>query len=129
MDVVYLFYENGNIRIPFYNYDKNLFSKLVGKRIGFWDHSQSQYIVKSEYADTLINDVLAGKPYVEVEKHPETPIIVGGFLNQPQALDFLNDAAAVPLQTLRTDDKASAVRRPLPDMFSPSWQAKLEADY
>jgi site-specific recombinase XerD len=126
MDVVYLFYENGNIRIPFYNYDKNLFLKLVKTRIGFWDHAQRQYIVKSEDGDTLISDILAGKPYVEVEKHPETPIIVGGFLNQPQVLGFLNKAAAAPLQT--ADDNAGAVRRPLPEMFSPSWQAKLEAE-
>ncbi|MDR1596281.1 MAG: site-specific integrase [Treponema sp.] len=126
MDVVYLFYENGNIRIPFYNYDKNLFSKLVKTRIGFWDRSQSQYIVKSEYGDTLISDVLADRPYVEVEKHPETPIIVGGFLNQSQTLDSLNETAAASLQT--TDDKAGALRRSLPDKFSPTWQARLEAE-
>jgi site-specific recombinase XerD len=125
MDVVYLFYENGNIRIPFYNYDKSLFLKLVKTRIGFWDRSRSQYIVKSEYGDTLISDVFAGRPYVEVEKHPETPIIVGGFLNQSQTFDFPNEAAA-SLQTM--DDKADVLHRPLPDMFSPSWQAKLEAE-
>jgi site-specific recombinase XerD len=127
MDVVYLFYENGNIRIPCYNYDKNLFLKFAETRIGFWDRSQSQYIVKSEYGDTLISDVLAGRPYVEVEKHPETPIIVGGFLNQSQTLDSLNEAAAAPLQT--TDgNKEGTLHRPLPDMFSPSWQDKLEAE-
>jgi hypothetical protein len=29
MDVVYLFYEKGSIRIPFYNYDGNLLSRLA----------------------------------------------------------------------------------------------------
>jgi hypothetical protein len=82
MDVVYLFHENGKIRIPFYNYDKELFSNLIKTRIGSWDPSQSQFIVKSEYGDTLIRQVFMGRPYVEVEKEPQTPIIIGGVLSK-----------------------------------------------
>ncbi|WP_010256572.1 tyrosine-type recombinase/integrase [Treponema primitia] len=126
MDVVYLFYENKNIRIPFYNYDKNLFSKLIKTRIGDWDPVRSQFIVKSEYGDTLISQVLANRPYMEVEKSPETPIIVGGFLNQNPTLCLLDDDTDAPAHIM--DDIPCIEHHPLPDMFSQSWQVKLEAE-
>jgi hypothetical protein len=39
MDIVYLFFEQHHIRIPFYNYDKNLFSALFNSRLGRWEHT------------------------------------------------------------------------------------------
>jgi site-specific recombinase XerD len=133
MDVVYLFHENGKIQIPFFDYDKNLFEKLIGTRLGFWDHPHHQYTVNSIYGDKLIKQLPADRPYVEVEKSPDAPIVINGFLNQKGAPDFLDEDTADPLQTeYRHLPAFSAVRHSaggsLPGMFSGAWSEKLEAE-
>ncbi|GHV88672.1 hypothetical protein AGMMS50267_10320 [Spirochaetia bacterium] len=148
MDVVYLFYKNGDIQIPFYDYDKALYSKLAKTRLGHWDFFQRQYVVKSEYGNRLINQALTGIPCVEVEKTPETPIIVTSFRypEQPPVLldegssdrvsaDLLSvDLRSVDLLSVnhRADPlkirHSTPAARPLPNKFSEIWQTKLETE-
>jgi hypothetical protein len=47
MDVVYLFYENSGVRIPFFDYDADLFSRLCSSRLGHWDNPRQQYVIAS----------------------------------------------------------------------------------
>jgi site-specific recombinase XerD len=37
MEVIYLFHENQSIRIPFYDYDEDLFNRLIRTKLGVWD--------------------------------------------------------------------------------------------
>jgi site-specific recombinase XerD len=87
VDVVYFFYDDGQIRIPFYDYDGGLFARLVRTESGFWDYHNHQYIVKSEYAvKMIIHRALSGIPRVEVKNSegqgsPQEPVI-SGFLGR-----------------------------------------------
>jgi site-specific recombinase XerD len=125
MDVVYLFHEDGKIRVPFYNYDKELFSKFMKARIGYWDHPRSQFIAKPEYGDRLIHAVLTDRPYVEVEKSAARPLVIGGFFDREQ------DAESVDNESVQRDpaDRIPAMPvRPLPDLFTELWRTKLETE-
>ena len=42
MEVVYLFYESGVIRIPFLDYDQRLFRMLVSVGGGTWDNTRKR---------------------------------------------------------------------------------------
>ena len=80
MDVIYLFFEEAEIRIPFYDYDRNLFSRLTGSGLGHWDPAVKHYIISSHnYNYVLFQDIFSGTPFVEVSKEPENPVIVHDF--------------------------------------------------
>jgi site-specific recombinase XerD len=88
VDVVYFFYDDEQIRIPFYDYDGGLFTKLIRMESGFWDYHNHQYIVKSEYiVKMIIHRALSGIPRVEVKNiegkgSPQEPL-VSGFFGRP----------------------------------------------
>jgi site-specific recombinase XerD len=127
MDVVYLFYEADRIRIPFYDADKPLFSKFVETKVGAWDPSRNHFIVKSALGNMLINRVLEGKTYVEVDKPPYKSVIVGGFFNQsppPRS----SEGGGPLLPRSKAAEPAGVEFRPLPEMFSILWREKLEEE-
>ncbi|MDR1836988.1 MAG: integrase, partial [Treponema sp.] len=63
MDVVYVFFANENIRIPFYNYDKELFTQLIKSNMGHWDNSNQQFTIStSKYDKEKMINALSGKP-------------------------------------------------------------------
>jgi len=93
MNVVYLFYENGHIRIPLYQYDRNLFDKLLNactpdstnsffRPALQWDVSRRQFIANAKGREALLA-LLNGKVCVEVEKDMANPVLVSGFMNVP----------------------------------------------
>ena len=82
MNTVYLFFENENIRIPFFDYDKGLFDQLIKSRMGRWENKDQQYhIARSSYESAKIKAILDGRTYVEVGKEPDNPVLVNGFFN------------------------------------------------
>ncbi|MDR0785527.1 MAG: site-specific integrase [Treponema sp.] len=82
MDVVYLFHEvdqraNARIRVPFYDYDKPLFMRLV-QNGGYWDAPHGQFILPELH---MLNRIFSGV-YVEVN-YGRTPVVVArGFLGR-----------------------------------------------
>jgi site-specific recombinase XerD len=88
VDVIYFFYDDGQIRIPFYDYDKGLFTKLIRTECGFWDYPNHQYIVKSEYIEnTMFGRMFSGIPRVEVKSGQakggsQETVVVNGFLGR-----------------------------------------------
>jgi site-specific recombinase XerD len=123
MDVIYLFHENGKINIPFFDYDSNLFTKLVKTRLGFWDHPHHQYTVNSVYAGRLINQLPLNRPYVEVEKSPGQPVVIGRFFDREKSGPVDADFGIIPEPSAEP-----AMRDSPPDKFSETWRAKLEAE-
>lgn len=82
MNTVYLFFDDENIRIPFYNYDKALFNQLMKSGMGFWDKSENQYFIsRSQYDLERLRKIFGGKPFVEVCKEANNPLIVHDFLS------------------------------------------------
>lgn len=102
MDVVYFFYDDGQIRIPFYDYDKDLFARLMRTKYGSWDHPNHQYIVKSEYiVKMIIRQVLFGIPRVEIKNtqgkgSPQGSVVIGGFFGRHWNMPDRPDMSDVP---------------------------------
>jgi hypothetical protein len=58
MDVVYLFYENDGICIPFFGYDKFLFTRILKSRLCRWDNHFQRFTLKQKDGTTLIERAL-----------------------------------------------------------------------
>jgi site-specific recombinase XerD len=92
MDRVYVFYESGGIRVPFFDFDADLYQRLRSLGIGMWDKAGRQYILNiprqpvsasAAAADGILKHVFCDRPYVEVGKNPECPLRVNGFFDAP----------------------------------------------
>ena len=131
MDAVYLFFENENIRIPFYNYDKGLFTQLVNSRLGHWVQSGRQYsIPRSKYDRDRLAKIFSGRPFVEVDREPDNPVIVNGFFSDnqsaPQEIEPSAANAALPETRFVPDTRTPAGS--LSDHFFDTWREKLETE-
>jgi site-specific recombinase XerD len=83
MDVVYLFYGDGEIRVPFYPCDSGetpLFQRFAKSKLGYWDQAGRQFVLKdtSVAADTL-KRLVSGMPWVAVNREAASPVLVSGF--------------------------------------------------
>jgi site-specific recombinase XerD len=116
MDVVYLFYEQNSIRIPFFSYDRGLFKSLCGSRLGQWDNVDHQYIIqKPSCDDEQLRKIFADRPYIEVEKDPQMPIVVNSVpYSDPEAGTGIA-SSHVPLYEM-------------PEQLSDYWIEKLESE-
>jgi site-specific recombinase XerD len=90
VDRVYVFYESGGIRVPFWDFDNMLFQRFRNTGAGVWDRKGRQYIISPGEAappgmdaGVIFKHILSGLPYVEVGKSPECPIQVSGFFKNP----------------------------------------------
>jgi site-specific recombinase XerD len=83
MDVVYLFYDDEGIRVPFYSSDKPLFWRFAASGLGCWDRTRQQFVLKnaSSPAD-MAGGLLSGKPWVAVHGDAAKPVLVGGFFEK-----------------------------------------------
>jgi site-specific recombinase XerD len=133
MDVVYLFYDERRIVIPFYSYDKQLFEKLTHTKLGAWDHRRHAYEISPRPAsEEALDRVLDGVIRVKVGRDRDKPITVQGFLwsegagagFRANALPGGKNARDVPV-----NDRSCLVRaRALPERFTKDWIDKLETE-
>ena len=131
MNTVYLFFENDNIRIPFYDYDKGLFTQLVKSRLGHWEQSDRSYhISRSKYDQGQIKTIVSGRPFVEVDKETGNPVIVHGFISDgqlvPQAIEPAVFDTAVP--EIHPVPNTQTQVDSLPENFFDFWHKKLEIE-
>ncbi|AEF85374.1 phage integrase family protein [Treponema primitia ZAS-2] len=126
MEVVYLFHENGKVRIPFYDYDPKLFEKFRATKLGFWDHSTHQYIVKANSpGHTKLPELLHGRPYVEVDRSPEEPLVISNVFR----MDALESSDGIEIEAKQTAvNHHSTVPIPLPELFTSDWEEKLTVE-
>ncbi|MDR0641707.1 MAG: tyrosine-type recombinase/integrase [Treponema sp.] len=94
MDRVYIFYESGGIRVPFFEFDSELFQRLKSTWAGRWDQAGRQYIIDfpseavSSAADAglIFKHIFCDTPYIEIGKSPECPILISGFFEKPPSV-------------------------------------------
>jgi site-specific recombinase XerD len=144
MDVVYLFYDDDEITIPFLCYDKTLLKKLLCCRSGYWDNTNRRYVLKYRLTDNQVKYVFSGVSFVEVNKIPGTPVVISGFWERPWMVynsnngDFVDVEDDTPCGLHKAgyfhgiepmDDNTCLTEAiPLPEMFSEIWTGKLEAE-
>jgi hypothetical protein len=80
MDVVYIIHDKDCIKIPFYDYDAQLFSQLRSCKGGFWDADHRQFVLRDGNVD-LAASLFEGRPRVEIGRHPIAPFILDGFFS------------------------------------------------
>jgi site-specific recombinase XerD len=133
MDVVYLFYDEKRIVIPFYDYDKRLFTRLRSTGLGRWNYRGHAYEISPRPAsEETLDRVFAGMVRVRVGKEPE-PVAVQGFLGagweeeRPCRIGPLPDGEKG--REIPVDDRDCLVRSVgLPERFTKAWTDKLETE-
>ena len=130
MQVVYLFYEDGKIRVPFFDFDAGLFAKIKNTNLAWWNKERQQFILHAKHGDDLIAQALGKLPYVAVNRSDTRPVWVDNFAYQPAK----NGAAAPPaLNAAPCVQRPRAVRPapPVPaaaSLFPEYWRKKMETE-
>ncbi|MDR1410925.1 MAG: tyrosine-type recombinase/integrase [Spirochaetaceae bacterium] len=90
MDVVYLFYDDGEIRVPFHSCScphsrgARLFERFAASGLGFWDERRGQFVLKGDVSsETAARRLLSGTPWVAAGKKAGGAVLVGGFFERP----------------------------------------------
>ena len=133
MEVIYIFYESKQIRVPFSGYDSRLYRFFIA-RGGKWDNTQNEFILDGKTnAERLYADSL-GVPLVLI-KAQSSVIKVFGFLNRSwEQPDINTDKEEIyytcnenpPLFNQQKATRPAVVRPILPDKFPKHWEIKLE---
>lgn len=143
METIYVFYVDDKIVAPFYDYDKDLFLRLVKSNEGSWDAQKRQFVLKRLDSDQL-DRIFNGRVYVEIEKDSNAPSVVHGFFGRTWPLSEMAEDAMSTLPVLScrrlfhtkprttrqtSDDKACiAQSMSLPELFAADWQKKLKIE-
>jgi site-specific recombinase XerD len=120
MEVVYLFHENGEVRLPFFDYDKALFSRILHTRLCRWDNQHQRFTLARKDCAALIKQALGGAPYVEVNAKRAGTVFVGNF--------FSGHAAVGEAAQIADNGKTRTYQKCLPDILSPAWIEKIELE-
>ncbi|GHV93889.1 hypothetical protein AGMMS50293_02090 [Spirochaetia bacterium] len=131
MQIVYLFHERNRIRIPMYDYDKDIFSRLVKTPACRWDSVGNQFLLpRADYSEQFFRQLFPHRPYVEVDRNPEKPVIVNFFLHPEQKEESLySDKISKPLCEKASTfiQKKQSPTHP-PKEFQEKWRIKLETE-
>jgi site-specific recombinase XerD len=120
MEVAYIFCDSDSSRVPFFDYDKSLYSFFIA-RGGKWDKARNEFILDGNISAEQFRGN-SGVPFVLIENQSPVPVRVVGFLGRPweqTAVDNHNQpkvhhpAPALPV---------------LPDKFPKQWEVKLEIE-
>jgi site-specific recombinase XerD len=128
MNIVYLFYENGKIRIPFFGRDRDLFQRLASTRLGYWDQPNYQYIIPQprDGGETL-QKLNLNRPCVEVDRYPQTPVIVRWFFSdEKKSVAALGSPKAPPKASMVSGAYISLNK--LPEKFPDHLRQKLDIE-
>ncbi|MFP3091450.1 tyrosine-type recombinase/integrase [Treponema sp. TIM-1] len=134
MHVVYLFYDERRIVIPFYDYDNGLFKKLMYTKLGDWDYRRHAYEISPRpVSEETLDRVLDGMIRVKIGKDPDKPAVVQGFLEAPWANLGFNRASPLPggksVRENSLNDRRCLIRAmTLPERFTKDWIDKLETE-
>jgi len=129
MEIVYIFCEAKQIRVPFFGYDKRLYSFFI-TRGGVWDKKRGEFILSRNTNVERLYRAALGIPLVLVTGQSPVPMRVFGFLGRPweQTAAYNKPQKECPV----TAPASSAVFVPLPpavsDKFPQHWKIKLETE-
>jgi site-specific recombinase XerD len=77
--IVYVVYNGEECSIPFYDYDKPLFSWLKAGGKGSWDSGAGKFFFKKPLTGEELTSVFSGKTLVEIGKDSPASLRVSGF--------------------------------------------------
>ena len=127
MDVVYFFHKSAGVRVPFFDYDRNLFCMFV-RGGGFWDKARREFLFRAEAGGGQLKKVFSAVPCVWVDEVSSGRSHVFGFLDrpwedEPDSLPAINTA----IYTAEDHPFNFPVKFSLPEKLSEQWRNKLEA--
>jgi site-specific recombinase XerD len=132
VNVVYLFYDEGRIDIPFYDYDKLLFKKLTYTKLGVWDCRRRVYEISPRpVSEGALDRVLDGMIRVKVGKDPDNPVMVLGFLGARWDWGARRTGSLPDSKNARnvSNDRGCLIQAmALPERFTGDWIDKLEVE-
>jgi len=119
MEILYVFCEAQNIRIPLFRNDQRLYQYFI-TRGGRWNNNRNEFILDGNInVEQLCGDTL-GIPFVLIKDKSPVPISVHGFLGRQKEQNAIE----------RKQTAACSVPVPLPpvlpDQFPHHWEIKLE---
>jgi site-specific recombinase XerD len=125
MEIVYLFYESGTIRIPFFDYDQRLFRMLVSVGGGFWDNTRKEFVFRRNEDMMRFSGIASYIPYVQVWENVANPIRIFGLRDRQWP-----EIPHTRLVEKRGEDTVFTMPAApsLPDKFLKQWQNRLEAE-
>jgi site-specific recombinase XerD len=141
MEVVYIFVESGSARIPFFNYDRQLYLLLVSMSGGEWDGKRREFIFTGRGNPDHFRRISLHAPYVLVDENSPRPMYF--FENGEVSLTVAPDEGCLgtnhPLKNrnIKIDfcstlpDSGNALfsmPEPVPEKFPEHWQNKLETE-
>ena len=130
MDAIYIFFENGKIRIPFYDYDKELFTQIVKSNMGQWEKENRQFTISSSrYDQEKIKVILGDKPFIEVGREAENQVNVNWFTAGGQTVpeEQENNVKSADGGN-NTVQETQTQEGDLPDCFPDHWLEKLKTE-
>jgi site-specific recombinase XerD len=125
MEIVYLFYESGVIRIPFFDYDQRLFRMLVSVGGGAWDNTRKEFVFRRNEEAIRFKRIASYIPYVQVWENAVNPIQIFG-LRERQWRE-IPDTSSVNKRVEDTSFTMPAIPT-LPEKFPKQMQNQLEAE-
>ena len=145
MEVVYLFFESVAVRIPFYDYDRRLFTLLSARGDGVWDNVRHEFIFKRNENSENLSRIFPGAsiPCVQVEEDTPGLFRIFGFFERswekpvtlpPVKRDEnrvrLSDNSGISVEFSGPLKSNFTMLGPLPppEIFPEHWRIKLEAE-
>ena len=135
MEVIYLFFESGIVRIPLYRFDKCLFRRFLNYG-GAWNKTTKEFIFKRNIFNNQSSMKNLSAVFVWVEEDSDVPVQIFGFSErlwpEPDVSDPPIQVKADPVrleQEYISPVKAECAMQDyklLPDKFPQYWQKRLE---
>ena len=123
MEVVYLFHESDVVRIPFYDYDKDLFQNFISQGTGVWDNVCREFIFKKSISAEQLSRNYLASVFVRVDEKSVPPVQVFGFWGR--AWKQTAHTAASADRASKTDSLDAVPRS---ELFPEHWQLQLESE-
>ena len=150
MELVYFFYEADAVRIPLFDYDKNLFRLLVSAGGGTWNNERQEFMFDRNVSSSHFRQITFYLPCVLVKEDSPWPAyvfrgnfpfccIVKGmqsprtatrFAIQKPTTHFPSPPTSAPLTKYPNHSPAmfTMLDPPQPEKFPEHWETKLEAE-
>ena len=118
MNIIFLFFNAGFIRIPFHGYDRGLFNLFLSHG-GKWNEKQREIVFIRSAIEGQLDFILPKRPYVLVDENSAAPPRIFGFFERP----FCE-------QSNSTEETADPFEFsvPLAEKFSERWRLALETE-
>jgi site-specific recombinase XerD len=128
MDIVYLFYESGATRIPFFGHNKELFDLFAVKGGGQWNIIRNEFIFNRRINIEKLSEFSRGIPCVWIEENSSVQPQIFGFLERPWEEDRLAEIPAIIGAVNKPGKRHISPAFSAPEKLSEYWRIKLETE-